>query len=78
MKNIYRYFAQRWHAETPAAAKKIKGICTFIAGAAIVVASAYDLLPDSLKAFVPQTITSVIAVFALIGRIISGSQIVKD
>ena len=78
MKKIYSYIKQRWNADTPARAKAVKAVCTWIAAASISVAAGYDLVPESLKQYIPQSITTAVAVFAFIGRAIAGLKTIKQ
>jgi hypothetical protein len=77
MKKLFYYLKERWEAETPARAKMIKALFTWIAGASVTISLGFDAMPASLQSFLPQILLSYVAGFAFLGRIIAGLTIVK-
>jgi len=77
MKKIFHYLKGRWEAESPARAKAIKAVLTWIAGTAVTVSLGFDAMPASLQNYLPQELLSFVAGFAFLGRIVAGLTIVK-
>jgi hypothetical protein len=77
MKRIYQLVNERWQAETPAGARAVKAVLTWIAGSAVAVSVGFDTMPASLQSYLPQTVLSLVAGFSFLGRIIAGLSIVK-
>jgi hypothetical protein len=77
MKKIYYQIKARWRAESPARAKAIKAVLTWIAGVSVTISLGFDAMPASLQSFLPQILLSYVAGFAFLGRIIAGLTIVK-
>ena len=77
MKKIFHYLKGRWEAESPARAKAIKAVLTWIAGTAVTISLGFDAMPASLQNYLPQEVLSFVAGFAFLGRIVAGLTIVK-
>jgi hypothetical protein len=77
MKKLFYYLKKRWEAETPARAKMIKALFTWIAGASVTISLGFEAMPASLQNYLPQGFLTFVAGFAFLGRIVAGLTIVK-
>jgi hypothetical protein len=77
MKKLFYYLKKRWEAETPARAKIIKALFTWIAGASVTVSLGFEAMPASLQNYLPQGLLTFVAGFAFLGRVVAGLTIVK-
>jgi hypothetical protein len=77
MKKLFYCVKKRWEAETPARAKLIKALFTWIAGASVTISLGFDAMPASLQNYLPQGLLTFVAGFAFLGRIVAGLTIVK-
>jgi hypothetical protein len=77
MKKLFYYLKKRWEAETPARAKMIKALFTWVAGASVTISLGFDAMPTSLQNYLPQGLLTFVAGFAFLGRVVAGLTIVK-
>jgi hypothetical protein len=77
MKKLFYYLKERWEAETPARAKMIKSLFTWIAGASVTISLGFDAMPASLQNYLPQGFLTFVAGFAFLGRVVAGLTIIK-
>jgi hypothetical protein len=77
MKKLFYYLKKRWEAETPARAKAIKALLTWVAGASVTISLGFEAMPASLQNYLPQGLLTFVAGFAFLGRVVAGLTIVK-